>query len=56
MAFEFAKAALNLPLAQGAAFVSFSSGASLAGLPLSGGYAGAKRMQHFLVNYGPREA
>ncbi|MBT5039310.1 MAG: SDR family oxidoreductase [Rhodospirillaceae bacterium] len=56
MAFEFTKAALTLPLAEGATIVSFSSGAALAGSPLSGGYAGAKRMQHFLVNYGQREA
>lgn len=56
VAFEFTKAALTLPLAEGATIVSFSSGASLAGSSLSGGYAGAKRMQHFLVNYGQREA
>ncbi|MEH6476550.1 MAG: SDR family oxidoreductase [Sneathiella sp.] len=56
LAFEFTKAALNLPLASGSTIVSFSSGAALGGSPLSGGYAGAKRMQHFLVNYGQREA
>lgn len=56
IAFEFTKAALTLPLAAGATIVSFSSGAALGGSPLSGGYAGAKRMQHFLVNYGQREA
>ncbi len=56
VAFEFTKAAINLPLPEGATFISFSSGAALGGSPLSGGYAGAKRMQHFLVNYGQREA
>jgi len=56
IAFEFTKAALQLPLPKGATVVSFSSGASLAGSPLSGGYAGAKRMQTFLVSYGQREA
>ncbi len=56
IAFEFTKAALNLPLAAGSTIVSFSSGAALSGSPLSGGYAGTKRMQHFLVNYGQREA
>lgn len=56
LAFEFTKAALNLPLPAGSTIVSFSSGAALGGSPLSGGYAGAKRMQHFLVNYGQREA
>jgi len=56
IAFEFTKAALTLPLSPGATIVSFSSGAALGGSPLSGGYAGAKRMQHFLVSYGQREA
>ena len=56
MAFEFTKAALTLPLASGGTIISFSSGAALGGSVLSGGYAGAKRMQHFLVNYGQREA
>jgi 3-oxoacyl-[acyl-carrier protein] reductase len=52
IAFEFTKAALLAPLPEGAAIVSFSSGAALGGSPLSGGYAGAKRMQHFVSNYG----
>ena len=56
IAFEFTTAVLTMPLAAGSTIVSFSSGASLGGSPLSGGYAGAKRMQHFLVNYGQREA
>jgi NAD(P)-dependent dehydrogenase (short-subunit alcohol dehydrogenase family) len=56
IAWEFTRAAITLPLAAGSTFVSFSSGAALGGSPLSGGYAGAKRMQHFLVNYGQREA
>ena len=56
IAFEFTQAALRLPLKSGAHIVSFSSGASLLGSPLSGGYAGSKRMQYFLVNYGQREA
>jgi len=32
------------------------SGAGLAGSPLSGGYAGAKRMQMFLADYGQEES
>ncbi len=56
IAFHFTKAALNLPLQKNTQILSFSSGASLFGSPLSGGYAGAKRMQHFLVNYGQRES
>ncbi|WP_419905356.1 SDR family NAD(P)-dependent oxidoreductase [Kiloniella sp.] len=56
VAYEFSKAALTHPMPTGAKIISFSSGASLGGSALSGGYAGAKRMQHFLVNYAQREA
>lgn len=56
IAFEFTKAVLAAPMAPGGAVVSFSSGAALGGSPLSGGYAGAKKMQHFLANYGKWEA
>ena len=33
-----------------------SSGAALAGSPLSGGYAGAKRTQIFIANYSQKES
>ena len=56
VAFHFTQAVLQAPMPAGSALVSFSSGASLNGSPLSGGYAGAKRMQSFLVKYGQREA
>ncbi|MEH6403781.1 MAG: SDR family NAD(P)-dependent oxidoreductase [Sneathiella sp.] len=56
IAFEFTKAALLAPLKAGSSIVSFSSGAALFGSPLSGGYAGAKKMQHYISNYGNREA
>jgi len=56
IAFEFTKAALLHPMPMGSAIVSFASGAALFGSPLSGGYAGAKRMQHYISNYGKREA
>ena len=56
IAFEFCRAALSLPLHDGSAIVSFASGAALGGSPLSGGYAGAKRMQHFVSNYARWEA
>lgn len=49
--FEFLKAALEMPLSPGSTIVTFSSGAAIGGSPLSGGYAGAKRMQHYLTNY-----
>jgi 3-oxoacyl-[acyl-carrier protein] reductase len=54
--FEFIKAALLAPMPEGAAIVTLSSGAALGGSPLSGGYAGAKKMQHFVSNYGAWEA
>ena len=56
IAHAFVSAALNQPMRKGGAFVSFSSGASLSGSRLSGGYAGAKRMQHFLTEYAQRES
>ena len=56
VAHSFMAAALNQPMGKGGTIVSFSSGASLSGSRLSGGYAGAKRMQHFLTEYAQREA
>lgn len=46
--FNFAHAALNLPLEPGSVVVSLSSGAALRGSPLSGGYAGAKAAIRFI--------
>ena len=47
MTFAFGKEALTLPLAPGSVVVIVASGAAIggSGSPLSGGYAGAKRMQ-----------
>src|SRR5438045_9341453 len=45
------QAALNLPLAPGARVLVGSSGAAQQGSPLSGGYAGAKRMLWFMASY-----
>jgi NADP-dependent 3-hydroxy acid dehydrogenase YdfG len=45
------QAALNLPLAPGARVLVGSSGAAQQGSPLSGGYAGAKRMLWFMTKY-----
>lgn len=56
VAFDFMSAALTQPMPKGSTIVSFSSGAGLSGSRLSGGYAGAKRMQHFLTEYAQREA
>jgi NAD(P)-dependent dehydrogenase (short-subunit alcohol dehydrogenase family) len=56
IAFHFLKAALSRPLSPGASVVLISSGAALAGSPLSGGYAGAKRTQIFMANYSQKES
>jgi NAD(P)-dependent dehydrogenase (short-subunit alcohol dehydrogenase family) len=45
------QAALNLPLKPGARVLVGSSGAAENGSPLSGGYAGAKRMLWFMAKY-----
>lgn len=50
-AFHLVKAALTTPLPPGSMVVLMSSGAAIDGSPLSGGYAGAKRMQWLLADY-----
>ena len=56
IAFDFTKAALLVPMPSGGKVVSFASGAAISGSRLSGGYAGAKRMQHLVSQYGQSEA
>jgi NAD(P)-dependent dehydrogenase (short-subunit alcohol dehydrogenase family) len=58
IAYEVGRAALALPLRPNSTVVIVSSGAGLNpnGSPLSGGYAGAKRMQMFLAGYLQRAA
>ncbi|MBG6158916.1 NAD(P)-dependent dehydrogenase (short-subunit alcohol dehydrogenase family) [Labrenzia sp. EL_159] len=56
IAHAFSSAALTQPMKKGGVVVSFSSGAGLSGSRLSGGYAGAKRMQHFLTDYAQKES
>jgi len=50
-AFHWIQAALRLPLERGSRVLISSSGAAIAGSPLSGGYAGAKRMAWLMSNY-----
>jgi len=50
------QAALNLPLAPGARVLVGSSGAAVDGSPLSGGYAGAKRMLWLMAKYANKVA
>jgi NAD(P)-dependent dehydrogenase (short-subunit alcohol dehydrogenase family) len=56
MSFLFCREALRAPLALGSAVILISSGAGLGGSPISGGYAGSKRMQMFMAGYCQKEA
>jgi len=49
--FHWIQAALHLPLAKGSRVLVSSSGAAVAGSPLSGGYAGSKRMLWLMAKY-----
>jgi NAD(P)-dependent dehydrogenase (short-subunit alcohol dehydrogenase family) len=55
-AFGWVREALLAPLAPGSTVITMSSGAALAGSPLSGGYAGAKAAIRFLTSYAASEA
>jgi NAD(P)-dependent dehydrogenase (short-subunit alcohol dehydrogenase family) len=54
--FHWIRAALAQPLAAGSRVIVISSGAALAGSPLSGGYADAKATQRFIAAYAQDEA
>jgi NAD(P)-dependent dehydrogenase (short-subunit alcohol dehydrogenase family) len=56
IAFHWLREALLKPLRPGSRVVVISSGAALAGSPLSGGYAGAKATQRFVTEYAQDEA
>jgi len=49
--FHWLQQALRLPLAKGSRVLLSSSGAAVNGSPLSGGYAGAKRMVWLMAQY-----
>ncbi|MFA1702492.1 SDR family oxidoreductase [Mycobacterium intracellulare] len=55
-AFHWVRDALRRPLAPGSSVIVMSSGAALAGSPLSGGYAGAKATVRFLAGYAALES
>jgi NAD(P)-dependent dehydrogenase (short-subunit alcohol dehydrogenase family) len=55
-AFAWIRAALREPLAPGSVVVAMSSGAALAGSPLSGGYASAKAAIRYLRGYAAEES
>jgi NAD(P)-dependent dehydrogenase (short-subunit alcohol dehydrogenase family) len=56
IAFHWLREVLLKPLRPGTRVVVISSGAALAGSPLSGGYAGAKATQRFITGYAQEEA
>ena len=56
IAFHWLREALLKPLRPGSRVIVVSSGAALAGSPLSGGYAGAKATQRFITGYAGEEA
>jgi NAD(P)-dependent dehydrogenase (short-subunit alcohol dehydrogenase family) len=56
IAFHWLREALLRPLRPGSRVIVVSSGAALAGSPLSGGYAGAKATQRFITGYAREEA
>jgi NAD(P)-dependent dehydrogenase (short-subunit alcohol dehydrogenase family) len=56
IAFSWVRATLSAPLRPGSQVVVISSGAALAGSPLSGGYAGAKATQRFIATYAQGES
>jgi NAD(P)-dependent dehydrogenase (short-subunit alcohol dehydrogenase family) len=56
LAFHWLREALLKPLRPGSRVIVISSGAALAGSPLSGGYAGAKATQRFITGYAQDEA
>jgi NAD(P)-dependent dehydrogenase (short-subunit alcohol dehydrogenase family) len=55
-AFHWIREALLFPLRPGSTVVTMSSGAAVAGSPLSGGYAGAKATIRFITNYAADES
>jgi NADP-dependent 3-hydroxy acid dehydrogenase YdfG len=55
-AFHWIREALLLPLDPGSTVIALSSGAAVAGSPLSGGYAGAKATIRFITGYAADES
>lgn len=54
--FHWLREALLRPLAPGSVVITLSSGAAIAGSPLSGGYAGAKATIRFITSYAADES
>jgi len=56
LTFHWSQQSLLRPLRPGSRVIVISSGAAIAGSPLSGGYAGAKMTQRFIAEYAQDEA
>src|SRR5260370_39260490 len=56
IAFHWLRETLLKPLRPGSRVVVISSGAAVAGSPLSGGYAGAKATSRFITGYAQDES
>jgi NADP-dependent 3-hydroxy acid dehydrogenase YdfG len=54
--FNWTREALLLPLEPGSVVIAMSSGAAVAGSPVSGGYAGAKATIRFIASYAAAES
>lgn len=54
--FHWTREALLRPLEPGSVVIAFSSGAVIAGSPLSGGYAGAKAAIRYITSYAAEES
>lgn len=54
--FHWTREALLAPLDPGSVVIAFSSGAAIAGSPLSGGYSGAKATVRFISSYASAES
>jgi NAD(P)-dependent dehydrogenase (short-subunit alcohol dehydrogenase family) len=54
--FNWTREALLRPLAPGSVVIAFSSGAAIAGSPISGGYAGSKATIRFIASYAADES
>jgi NAD(P)-dependent dehydrogenase (short-subunit alcohol dehydrogenase family) len=55
-AFHWTREALLRPLDRGSSVIALSSGAAVAGSPISGGYAGAKAAVRFISAYAGEES
>lgn len=56
MSLNVIRTVLNTPMHPGGTVIFVSSGAGINGSPISGGFAGAKKMQMFMTGYAQKES